>query len=94
MSSVSKRLHILDVDQRKSKAGNAYWVAQCVVYDKDNKPKVGELWHFNKEVALEKGEFIAQFEVDIDMERKVNSSLVSLKPFGHQVATSPAAAKV
>lgn len=90
MSLSTKRMHILDVDQRKSKAGNAYWVAQCVVYDKENKPKVGELWHFNKEVTLEKGEFIAQFEVDIDMERKVSSSLVALTPFGRQAVTSPA----
>lgn len=81
MSSVSKRLQILDIEQKKSKSGNAYWVAQCVVYDREDKPKVGELWHFNKDVELKKGEFTAVFEVDVDMDRKVSSSLVALNPY-------------
>lgn len=81
MSNVSKRIHILDIEQKKSKAGNAYWVAQCVVYDRDNKPKVGELWHFNKDVELKTGEFTAVFEVDVDMDRKVSSSLTALSPY-------------
>jgi len=91
MSNVSKRLHILDIEQKKSKAGNAYWVAQCVVYDAEGKAKVGELWHFNKEVELSKGEFTATFEVDVDMDRKVSSSLVALVPVGR---AHPVAAKV
>lgn len=91
MSSVSKRLHILDIEQKKSKAGNAYWVAQCVVYDQDGKPKVGELWHFNKDVELQKGEFSAVFEVDVDMDRKVSSSLVALQPYRAPALVKPQA---
>ena len=92
MSNVSKRIHILDIEQKKSKAGNTYWVAQCVVYDRENKPKVGELWHFNKEVELSRGEFTAVFEVDVDMDRKVSSSLMSLTPYRAPAAV-PAVAK-
>lgn len=92
MSTLSKRIHILDVDQRKSKAGNPYWVAQCVVYGADNKPKVGELWHFDKEIELKEGEFTAQFEVDVNMERKVDSRLVALTPYIKPKASTSVAA--
>lgn len=87
MSVTSKRIQILDIADKKSQKGNVYWVAQCVVYDANGKPKVGELWHFNKDVPLSLGEFHAQFEVDIDMDRKVSSSLVALLPISR---TSPA----
>lgn len=89
----SKRIQILDVVEKKSQKGNVYWVGQCIVYDKDGKPKVGEFWHFNKDLPLSVGEFVAEFEVDVDMDRKVSASMVSLTPIGRQSApASPAAA--
>lgn len=78
--NISKRVQILYVEARKSKAGNSYQVAQCVVYDKDGVPKVGELWSFNKDLTLVQGEFVAEFEISVDMDRKVSAQLVGMHP--------------
>lgn len=78
--NISKRVQILYVEVRKSKAGNNYQVAQCVVYDKDGVPKVGELWSFNKDLTLVQGEFVAEFEISVDMDRKVSAQLVGMHP--------------
>lgn len=78
--NISKRVQILFVEIRKSKAGNNYQVAQCVVYDKEGVPKVGELWSFNKELVITTGEFVAEFEISVDMDRKVSAQLVGLHP--------------
>lgn len=78
--NISKRVQILFVEVRKSKAGNNYQVAQCVVYDKEGVPKVGELWSFNKDLTLTTGEFVAEFEISVDMDRKVSAQLVGMHP--------------
>lgn len=79
-NNISKRVQILFVEVRKSKAGNNYQVAQCVVYDKEGVPKVGELWSFNKDLTLTQGEFVAEFEISVDMDRKVSAQLVGMHP--------------
>lgn len=79
-NKISKRVQILFVEVRKSKAGNNYQVAQCVVYDKEGVPKVGELWSFNKDLTLTTGEFFAEFEISVDMDRKVSAQLVAMHP--------------
>lgn len=79
-ANVQKRVQVLFVEPRKSAKGNTYHVAQCVVYDKNNVPKVGELWSFNKELTIEQGEFFAEFEIAVDMDRKVSANLVAMHP--------------
>jgi hypothetical protein len=79
-TNISKRVQVLYVDVRKSKAGNNYQVAQCVVYDKEGIPKVGELWSFNKDLTIVAGEFVADFEISVDMDRKVSAQLVGMYP--------------
>lgn len=91
MSTNSKRLQILVVEDRKSQKGNTYWVAQCVIYDAEGKPKVGEFWHFNKDIVLTAGDFNAVFEVDVGMDRKVTASLTSLVPYVKPAVSAPAA---
>lgn len=93
MSNIQKRVQVLHVDVRKSKAGNNYQVAQCVVYDKDGIPKVGELWNFNKDLSVAGGEFVAEFEISVDMERKVSAQLVAMHPVSKSGVVAPAVAK-
>lgn len=90
MPNIQKRVQILHVDVRKSAKGNNYQVAQCVVYDKDGIPKVGELWNFNKELTVVQGEFSAEFEISVDMDRKVSASLVAMHPVSKQGVNIPA----
>lgn len=90
-NNISKRVQILFVEVRKSKAGNNYQVAQCVVYDKEGVPKVGELWSFNKDLTITTGEFVAEFEISVDMDRKVSAQLVGLHPVSKQGVVLPQA---
>lgn len=86
----TKQLEILSIEQKKSKAGNAYHVCQCVVRGlKDGQPtiKVGELMVFNKDLQLSTGLFTAEFDVTVNFERQVTSELISLVP----LRTAPAA---
>ena len=86
-NSMRKHVQILAVEDRKSKSGNMYQVAQCVVHG--DQIKVGELWSFSKIVTLVPGDFLAEFEITVDMERKVTAELVAM----HPVAKPGAAAK-
>lgn len=79
-SNIQKRVQVLYVEPRKSAKGNSYQVAQCVVINSDGVPKVGELWSFNKDLTIEPGEFHAEFEISVDMDRKVSASLVAMHP--------------
>lgn len=91
-SNISKRVQILFVEPRKSAKGNTYHVAQCVVYDKEGLPKVGELWSFNKDLTITQGEFFAEFEISVDMDRKVSAQLVALHPVSKSGVIVPSAA--
>lgn len=93
-SNVQKRVQILFVEPRKSAKGNTYHVAQCVVFDKDGVPKVGELWSFNKELTIVSGEFHAEFEIAVDMDRKVSAALVAMHPISKSSAVPAAAGAV
>lgn len=88
-NNISKRVQILFVETRKSKAGNNYQVAQCVVYDKDGIPKVGELLNFNKDLTVQTGEFVAEFEISVDMDRKVSAQLVGMHPVSKSGVVGP-----
>lgn len=78
-SAMRKTVTILEVEERKAqKSGNPYWVCQCVVHGE--KKRVGELMVFNKDIELTEGEFFADFEIDVNFERKVGATLVKLTP--------------
>lgn len=89
---MKKILQILDVEERKSKAGNMFRVAQCVV--KGDKVRVGELMIFNKEIQVAPGEFEAEFDVTVNFERQVGAELVALRPTGKPLAASRSPATV
>lgn len=90
-STVRKHIQILAVEERKSQKGNAYQVAQCVVHGEQI--KVGELWHFNtKSLTLSPGDFVAEFEVSVDMDRKITAELVGLSSVAKAGASQPKAA--
>jgi hypothetical protein len=91
-SNIQKRVQVLYVEARKSAKGNAYHVAQCVVFDKEGIPKVGELWSFNKELTIVPGEFHAEFEIAVDMDRKVSANLVAMHPLKSVSSPAPAPA--
>lgn len=93
-NNISKRVQILFVEPRKSAKGNTYHVAQCVVFDKEGVPKVGELWSFNKDLTITQGEFFAEFEISVDMDRKVSAQLVALHPVTKAAVVAPATSKV
>lgn len=77
--NMRKTVTILEVEERKAqKSGNAYWVCQCIVHGE--KKRVGELMVFNKEIVLSEGEFHADFEIDVNFERKIEAKLVRLTP--------------
>lgn len=79
-NAMRKTVTILEVEERKAqKSGNPYWVCQCIVHGE--KKRVGELMVFNKDIKLEEGEFFADFEIDVNFERKVGATLIALTPY-------------
>jgi len=91
--AMRKTVTILEVEERKAqKSGNPYWVCQCIVHGE--KKRVGELMVFNKDIVLTEGEFFADFEIDVNFERKVGATLVKLTPTVQpRVASGSAAPK-
>jgi len=91
-ANIQKRVQVLYVEPRKSAKGNTYQVAQCVVLNTEGVPKVGELWNFNKDLTVVPGEFHAEFEISVDMDRKVSASLVAMHPVKPVSSPAPASA--
>lgn len=86
---MQKKLSILEVEERKSKAGKVYRVAQCVVHGE--KIKVGELMIFNSDIQVAPGEYVAQFDVSVNYERQVGAELIRLEPFRGEKPSQKAA---
>lgn len=85
---MQKKLTILEVEERKSKAGNKFRVAQCIVHGE--KIKVGELMIFKPEIECTPGEYIAVFDISVNFERQVGAELVKLVPFRDAVGAAVA----
>lgn len=78
-NAMRKTVTILDVETRTAKkSGKPYRVAQCIVHG--DKIKVGEMMIFGADIVCEKGEFFADFEVDVNFDRQVSANLVRLMP--------------
>ena len=83
--SIRKRIQILAVEEKKSKAGNPYFVAECVVYGEQI--RVGQMMVFGdiaKTVCP--GEFYATYEVAVNYERQITAELVRLEPVAEVMA--------
>lgn len=77
--AMKKTLTVLDVEERTAKkSGNKYRVAQCIV--QGEKIKVGELMIFNAEIKVEKGEYVADFDIGTNFDRQVVAELIALTP--------------
>lgn len=79
--TIKKRVQILAFEQKKSKSGNAYVVAECIVYG--DQIRVGQMMVFGdmaRKIAV--GEFLATYEVTVNYERQVTAELVELLPYG------------
>lgn len=77
----TKRVEILEIEERKSKSGNVYRVLQCVVYSHEGKKRVGEMMVFNKELLFTEGTFVVDFEVDVNFDRQVVAVPVKFTPY-------------
>lgn len=77
----TKRVEILEVEERTSKSGNKYRVCQCVVHGHDGKKKVGELMVFNKELTFGEGAYVVEFDVAVNFDRQVVAEPVRFIPF-------------
>lgn len=84
--TIHKRVQILAFEEKKSKAGNPYVVAECVVFGEQI--KVGQMMVFGDMAKkIQTGEFVARFEVTVNFERQVTAELVELVPYGQALDT-------